>query len=104
MLDKQTLEKFNQLGYTISVSYTNTAYMEANVDPASLKGAEDTDDLDFTNDEEESTEFDSGSENFSIWTKPDKKGYAECVADSLLEYDDLEEAIKNIVAKHEKKA
>ena len=103
MLDKQTLEKFNALGYTISVSYTSTAYMEANVDPASLKNAETTDDLDFINDEEESTEFDTGSENFSIWTNPDQKGYAKCIADGITDYEDLEEAIENIVADHEKK-
>lgn len=103
MLDKQTLEKFNQLDYTISVSYTNTAYMEANVDPASLKDAETTDDLDFINDEEESTEFDAGSENFSIWIKPNQNGYAECVTDGITNYEDLEAVIENIVANHEKK-
>ena len=103
MLDKQTLEKFNQLGYTIFVSYTNTAYMEAKVDLASLKNAEDTDDLEFINDEEESTEFDAGSENFFIWTKPNQNGYAECVAEYITDYEDLEEAIENIVADHEKK-
>lgn len=97
MLTKSDIQALERAGYFITVAYTSTNEKTADVNLDSLFNAEDTDDLEFEHDEIEEESFDIGSENYSIWSRPNADGISHCVADGLLDYDQLETAIIKIL-------
>lgn len=103
MLNKKTLNEFNKLGYTIHVSYSNTQYLDADVDLNSLNNAENTDEVAFTNEDVNETSFNCDSEEYSIYkNEPQSNAPIKqiCIADGLL-FDDLEHWINKLVTSPE---
>lgn len=97
MLTKEELQQFKAAGYTITVSYDMTTFYTADVNPLNLENCDNTSDVEFENDEEESASFDEGSENYTIWAKQDQDGNMHAAASGLYTFTALENAIKKIV-------
>lgn len=98
MLTKEELQQFKAAGYTITVSYDMTTFYTADVNPLNLENCDDTSDVEFENDEEESASFNDGSENYTIWSQQDQDGNMHAAASGLYTFDALESAIEKIVA------
>ena len=83
-----TFTEFKETGFTIQVTYDNTQFMQADGPAEQLANVNDTNDLEYDNDEVIETSYDPGSEQFSIYDKDDN-----CIADNIYTVDDLKETI-----------